>query len=663
MKYLNSSQELYRRVKRIYDVDPNLLPAQVKTLYESHFGGGVTPFSPDQLTNIVGFLDSKFGITYNGVDMASWASRNGLLAVAAQITASAQPFVQPEALGDAPGIEFDGSEFLEIPYHADLNTQEYTVLVVGREFRQATSGYYTTNPGSSVNSGGMGISTNNTRLLRHYVSDTVTNVITEVSGTKVINQWNDFYQLRRADNTAQSFSNSMGIASPSKATTLVYPGTDVIRIGRIYGGTAALEIVGQIRGIIVVKSELTGDDLTNTLAWVAANWLNTEWTQIIFFGLSTNAVASGNTIACNGLGASSYSEGAIGHLFLKGDGVVEFTSQGITSGTSRNIMGLSRDDPDFNYTSIDFGLQNNDATGFPWENNSAKTDTGAVSITGDRWSIEVASNVVTYKRNGVTWYTSLNTPSYPLILDCSMFGTRTVEMRNVRVKGSGWEINPERYGTVLYHFDANLNITLNGADISAYGDSSLRLEDISMGVAANQPLYNSADADFNGHASLEYDGATEYLQRGTFFAGAYSQPQTQFLVFKLATTTGIINIMDSGSGSARHTVYVDPGGKILAFAGASSPATLVADTDTHIMVVKWNTATSVLYLDGGTGVGSNLSTHQMNGYTQGARYDGAQNCAVKVASDTMIDVLMTDAEINEYGSMLATKYGTTWTDI
>jgi len=32
-----------RRVKRVYDVDPNLLLAQVQTLYESHFGGGGSP--------------------------------------------------------------------------------------------------------------------------------------------------------------------------------------------------------------------------------------------------------------------------------------------------------------------------------------------------------------------------------------------------------------------------------------------------------------------------------------------------------------------------------------------------------------------------------------------------------------------------------------------
>jgi len=72
------------------------------------------------------------------------------------------------------------------------------------------------------------MATNPTRYFRHYVSDAVTNVILEVSGTKVINQWNDFYQLRRADNTAQSFSNSLGLSSPSKATTLVYPGTATI---------------------------------------------------------------------------------------------------------------------------------------------------------------------------------------------------------------------------------------------------------------------------------------------------------------------------------------------------------------------------------------------------------------------------------------------------
>ena len=66
-------------------------------------------------------------------------------------------------------------------------------------------------------------------------------------------------------------------------------------------------------------------------------------------------------------------------------------------------------------------------------------------------------------------------------------------------------------------YDAGQGITLNGGDVPDWanqgGGSGVSLKQT---VAADQPLYNSSDTDFNNKPSVEFDGVSENLGTDAF---------------------------------------------------------------------------------------------------------------------------------------------------
>jgi hypothetical protein len=60
-------------------------------------------------------------------------------------------------------------------------------------------------------------------------------------------------------------------------------------------------------------------------------------------------------------------------------------------------------------------------------------------------------------------------------------------------------------------YKSGVGITLNGSTVSQWDDSSGTGNHASHGTATAQPTYNSSDANFNGYASLTFDGTTDLL--------------------------------------------------------------------------------------------------------------------------------------------------------
>jgi phosphatidylserine/phosphatidylglycerophosphate/cardiolipin synthase-like enzyme len=101
-----------------------------------------------------------------------------------------------------------------------------------------------------------------------------------------------------------------------------------------------------------------------------------------------------------------------------GDGYVEVT---VTELTTARMFGLSRGDSDQGYVDIDFGLYPFwDGNLYLYEGGESKGALGPYAP-GDRLRVSVESGVVRYRRNGVLLRSSTRAPSYPLLLDTSLY--------------------------------------------------------------------------------------------------------------------------------------------------------------------------------------------------------------------------------------------------
>lgn len=92
-----------------------------------------------------------------------------------------------------------------------------------------------------------------------------------------------------------------------------------------------------------------------------------------------------------------------------------------------------------------------------------------------------------------------------------------------RQGGAGGFIPTNLSGCVLW-LRADLGITLNGSDVSAWADQSGQGRDVSQGTAANQPAYNATGGPLST-AAIEF-AYTDYL-RGTW---TQAQPMHMFAV-------------------------------------------------------------------------------------------------------------------------------------
>jgi RHS repeat-associated protein len=93
----------------------------------------------------------------------------------------------------------------------------------------------------------------------------------------------------------------------------------------------------------------------------------------------------------------------------------------VTELNYNKMIGLADTDPDYNFTSIDYALHMNNAYLRVYENGVEKNSQGSILNIGDVLRIERTGTTITYKRNGITFYTSLTPSSTLLMVDASIY--------------------------------------------------------------------------------------------------------------------------------------------------------------------------------------------------------------------------------------------------
>jgi hypothetical protein len=141
-------------------------------------------------------------------------------------------------------------------------------------------------------------------------------------------------------------------------------------------------------------------DVTITVAAAAAN---ISWSQ----ATNVTGQADGGISKTGGVDGDWDAGGSAPTQLFAGD----MTVSAVISNSKDAMIGLSDTTTVVSYTGIDYALQVSPGWGKlgVWENgvNKLNPNVGQAFIVGDTVSVVRSSNTVTYKRNGVTFYTSL----------------------------------------------------------------------------------------------------------------------------------------------------------------------------------------------------------------------------------------------------------------
>ena len=169
----------------------------------------------------------------------------------------------------------------------------------------------------------------------------------------------------------------------------------------------------------------TGSQLANVVINRSTASPNVMWTNVV-----------GVTPSGNGLskpGADGWDTGAVSIQSLNsGDGYVEFTA---SETNTYRMCGLSNGDSNQSYTDIDFALYLA-ANGYVqvYEGGVYRGQFNPYSI-GDHLRVAVEGGVIKYLQNGTVFYTSTVAPTYPLLVDTSLYSTGAT-ISNVAISGT-----------------------------------------------------------------------------------------------------------------------------------------------------------------------------------------------------------------------------------
>ena len=134
----------------------------------------------------------------------------------------------------------------------------------------------------------------------------------------------------------------------------------------------------------------------------------------------TNAVGvavSGNDLTKTS-GTSSWGAGASSVQSITGDGYAEFTT---SENNTSKMAGLSNGDATRSYVEIDYAIHMRPNGAVSIYENGVNRGVFGTYVAGDRFRVQVTGGVVTYLRNGALLYTSGVAPTFPLLIDTSLF--------------------------------------------------------------------------------------------------------------------------------------------------------------------------------------------------------------------------------------------------
>ncbi len=283
---------------------------------------------------------------------------------------------------------------------------------------------------------------------------------------------------------------------------------------------------------------------------------------------------------------------------------------------------------------------------------------------------DIAANLYTIMLNP-------STINQPLRIRVSS-GTNDLLIRYINLQLSStvdvqpFSFAPSDISNLFVHYDSR-DIEVTGTNVTQLNDLTGNDRNAVQATVASQPTLVADDSDFNGMPSVQFKGTDDNMATTSF--GDQAQPNTYFIVYKLATTTASLGPLFDGITTTKinELVVTEPGPpdtyhlRIHAGGGTEPFDPAVVDLDTHVAVARFNTTQSSLNVDGGVAVIDNkdVGTEVIDGIALGGEQNGTnpEHLQYKMTAFLMYNRLLTVPEVNFIGKYLGDLYGTTWTDI
>ena len=225
---------------------------------------------------------------------------------------------------------------------------------------------------------------------------------------------------------------------------------------------------------------------------------NITWTNLI------NTTVSGTTLTKTAGVDGNWDAGAVSTQTLSsGDGYAEYV---IPSVTQHVMFGLSNGDSFGGYADIDFAIYTYAEGPIQvWEGGAFRGDVG-VYVAGDVLRVAVEDGVVKYRKNGTLLYTSLVSPTYPLLVDTSLFNVGAYI--SGAVLGGLWSPSTklDDLSTPDDNTDLDASTTVHGLAPKAVAPSSGLLSVLGIAnaetVRTDKPLFDATLPEAVGTAAV-----------------------------------------------------------------------------------------------------------------------------------------------------------------
>ena len=149
------------------------------------------------------------------------------------------------------------------------------------------------------------------------------------------------------------------------------------------------------------------------------------WTSLVGVAVSGNSLTD---LVATGTFAGAVSTQQIS----SGDGYVEFAA---SETTTNRVAGLSTGNTSASYADVDFGIAVGAAPqAFYVLEKGVNRGSFGTYVTGDLFRVAVVGGVVKYSKNGIVFYTSTQTRTYPLLVDTSLYN-QGATLSNVVIGG------------------------------------------------------------------------------------------------------------------------------------------------------------------------------------------------------------------------------------
>ena len=210
---------------------------------------------------------------------------------------------------------------------------------------------------------------------------------------------------------------------------------------------------------------------------------------------------------------------------------------------------------------------------------------------------------------------------------------------------------------------------LDGDVVGRWEDLTANADHVNSLVAANKPTLQNAVGDLlNNSPIILFDGINDGMTGPFTTGGSLTQPDIMFAVIKLdASDVGdaAFHTMITGDDILTyHSLGQNNANNWYTYAGASNVGG-ASDANWNIWTSLFNGVTSQLWLNGISEAGpGNAGANQIDGLAIGGRIFGAdQYCLMSCTEIILYDADLSNADKNQVGNYLATRYGLAYTDI